>query len=144
MSIASGELLGNAGVEATVTRSPGPPDARSGLGRQTRGRLIAGTIMMAPFAVLLGGLLGWPIVWTFVLSFTNEQLTGPTALHRQFIGFANFTELFHDGGFGASFVHTAAVPRRLRLPGPDRLRVRARLCCCGIALVSSRRWSVAS
>lgn len=62
--------------------------------------------MMAPFAVLLGGLLGWPIVWTFVLSFTNEQLTGPTALHRQFIGFANFSELFHDGGFGASFVHT--------------------------------------
>lgn len=62
--------------------------------------------MMAPFAVLLGGLLGWPIVWTFVLSFTNEELTGPTALHHQFIGFANFTELFRDGGFGASIVHT--------------------------------------
>jgi multiple sugar transport system permease protein len=62
--------------------------------------------MMAPFAVLLGGLLGWPIVWTFVLSFTNEELTGPTALHHQFIGFSNFSQLLHDGGFGSSIVHT--------------------------------------
>jgi multiple sugar transport system permease protein len=62
--------------------------------------------MMTPFAVLLGGLLGWPIVWTFVLSFTNEELTGPTALHHQFIGFSNFTQLFADPNFGASLVHT--------------------------------------
>ena len=68
--------------------------------------MVTGVVMMAPFAVLLGGLLGWPIVWTFVLSFTNEELTGPTALHHQFIGFSNFSELLHDGGFGSSIVHT--------------------------------------
>jgi multiple sugar transport system permease protein len=68
--------------------------------------LVTGVVMMAPFAVLLGALLGWPIVWTFVLSFTNEELTGPTALHHQFIGFSNFSELLHDGGFGSSIVHT--------------------------------------
>lgn len=106
MSLAPGELLGSADVEARPRRSSGSPPAWSGVGRRTRGRLITGIVMMAPFAVLLGGLLGWPIVWTFVLSFTNEQLTGATALHRQFIGFTNFTELFHDGAFGASFVHT--------------------------------------
>jgi multiple sugar transport system permease protein len=62
--------------------------------------------MMTPFAVLLGGLLGWPIVWTFVLSLTNEELTGPTALHHQFIGLSNFSQLFSDSNFGASLVHT--------------------------------------
>jgi multiple sugar transport system permease protein len=62
--------------------------------------------MMTPFAVLLGGLLGWPIVWTFVLSLTNEELTGPTALHHQFIGLSNFNQLFSDSNFGASLVHT--------------------------------------
>ena len=28
-------------------------------------------------------------MWTFVLSFTNMTVTGPTATHYQFIGFAN-------------------------------------------------------
>jgi multiple sugar transport system permease protein len=106
VSIAPGELLGSTDVEARAASSPGSPRARSGLGRRTRGRLVTGIVMMAPFALLLGGLLGWPIVWTFVLSFTNEELTGPTALHRQFIGFSNFNQLFQDGGFGGSVVHT--------------------------------------
>ena len=106
MSVAPGELLGSADVEARATRPPGSSPARSSLSRRTRSRLVTGVVMMAPFAVLLGGLLGWPIVWTFVLSFTNEELTGPTALHHQFIGFSNFSELLHDGGFGSSIVHT--------------------------------------
>ena len=106
MSVAPGELLGSADVEARATRPPGSSPVRSSLSRRTRSRLVTGVVMMAPFAVLLGGLLGWPIVWTFVLSFTNEELTGPTALHHQFIGFSNFSELLHDGGFGSSIVHT--------------------------------------
>jgi multiple sugar transport system permease protein len=106
VSVAPGELLGSADVEARATRPPGSSPVRSSLSRRTRSRLVTGVLMMAPFAVLLGGLLGWPIVWTFVLSFTNEELTGPTALHHQFIGFSNFSELLHDGGFGASIVHT--------------------------------------
>jgi len=106
VSVVPGELLGSADGEAKLATSPSPPSGRSGFNRRRRSRLITGTIMMAPFAVLLGGLLGWPIVWTFVLSLTNEQLTGPTALHRQFIGFANFTELFQDGAFGGSIIHT--------------------------------------
>jgi multiple sugar transport system permease protein len=106
VSVVPGELLVGAEHEGKAAASPGPPPGRSAMGRRTRNRLVTGVIMMAPFALLLGGLLGWPIVWTFVLAFTNEQLTGPTALHHQFIGFANFTELFQDGAFGASFVHT--------------------------------------
>jgi multiple sugar transport system permease protein len=106
VSVAPGELLGSADVEARATRPPGSSPVRSSLGRRTRSRLVTGVVMMAPFAVLLGALLGWPIVWTFVLSFTNEELTGPTALHHQFIGFSNFSELLHDGGFGSSIVHT--------------------------------------
>jgi multiple sugar transport system permease protein len=68
--------------------------------------MVTAAVMMTPFAVLLGGLLGWPIVWTFVLSLTNEELTGPTALHHQFIGLSNFNQLFADPNFGASLVHT--------------------------------------
>lgn len=62
--------------------------------------------MLLPFFVLLGGLLGWPIVWTVLLSFTNQQLTGPTALHYQYIGFGNFSTLFHDAGFISSLLHS--------------------------------------
>ena len=92
-----------------VTPDMAPPrkaGARRGLGHRRRGHLVTAAVMMAPFAVLLGGLLGWPIVWTFVLAFTNEQLTGATALHHQFIGFSNFTQLLSDPSFGASLVHT--------------------------------------
>lgn len=71
-----------------------------------RRQFTAGLVMLAPLAVLLGALLGWPIIWTLLLSLTNEQLTGPTALHHQYIGFANFSALFHDPEFLSSLLHS--------------------------------------
>jgi multiple sugar transport system permease protein len=71
-----------------------------------RRQLLAGTVMLAPFAVLVGALLGWPIVWTFLLSFTNEQLTGPTALNHKYIGFANFHTLLTSSDFLSSLWHS--------------------------------------
>jgi multiple sugar transport system permease protein len=71
-----------------------------------RRQLVAGTVMLAPFTVLVGALLGWPIVWTFLLSLTNEQLTGPTALHHKYIGFGNFSTLLTSSDFLGSLWHS--------------------------------------
>jgi multiple sugar transport system permease protein len=71
-----------------------------------RRQLTAGLIMLAPLTVLLVALLGWPIVWTLLLSLTNEQLTGVTALHHQYIGLANFSALFRDPEFLSSLWHS--------------------------------------
>jgi multiple sugar transport system permease protein len=71
-----------------------------------RRQLTAGLIMLAPLTVLLVALLGWPIVWTLLLSLTNEQLTGVTALHHQYIGLSNFSALFHDPEFLSSLWHS--------------------------------------
>jgi multiple sugar transport system permease protein len=73
-----------------------------------RKQIAASLVMLAPFGVLLGALLGWPIVWTILLSLTNEQLTGPTALHHQYIGFANFQQLFASPDFTTSLIHSLA------------------------------------
>jgi multiple sugar transport system permease protein len=91
----------------TGSATPHPIGGQNKAGRARRRRqLIAGLVMLAPFAVLFGALLGWPIVWTFLLSLTNEQLTGPTALHHQYIGLANFHTLLADPTFLSSLLHS--------------------------------------
>jgi multiple sugar transport system permease protein len=92
------------GADAATAPSRGGRPAPNRTRR--RRQFAAGLVMLAPLAVLLGALLGWPIVWTLLLSLTNEQLTGPTALHHQYIGLANFTALFQDPEFLSSLVHS--------------------------------------
>jgi multiple sugar transport system permease protein len=91
-----------AGAATAPSRGGRPAPNRT----RRRRQFAAGLVMLAPLAVLLGALLGWPIVWTLLLSLTNEQLTGPTALHHQYIGLANFTALFQDPEFLSSLVHS--------------------------------------
>src|ERR1039458_1389591 len=81
MSVAPTELVIETGPSTPAAVNPRPKGARP-TRRRKRARMVTAAVMMTPFAVLLGGLLGWPIVWTFVLSLTNEELTGPTALHH--------------------------------------------------------------
>ena len=70
-------------------------------------RRITGLSMVVPMVVVVLVFLGWPTVWTFVLSFTNMTVTGPTATHYQFIGFANYKELFSSGsGLVSSVGHS--------------------------------------
>jgi multiple sugar transport system permease protein len=89
---------------SSLGSAPAPPRAQSH--RRRRRQLGIAALMAAPFIVLLGGLLGWPVIWTILLSFTNTQLTGPTALHPQYIGFGNFTTLFTTSDFFGSLVHS--------------------------------------
>jgi multiple sugar transport system permease protein len=91
-----------AGADTAPSRGGRPAPNRT----RRRRQFAAGLVMLAPLAVLLGALLGWPIVWTLLLSLTNEQLTGPTALHHQYIGLANFTALFQDPEFLSSLMHS--------------------------------------
>ena len=55
--------------------------------------------MVAPMLVVVLVFMGGPAVWTFILSFTNMTVTGPTATHYQFIGFANYKQLFSTGSW---------------------------------------------
>jgi multiple sugar transport system permease protein len=113
--VSSANSVTNGAANRAVTRSQvdsAPPRRagrrdQSGRSRARRRRqLLAGTVMLAPFVVLVGALLGWPVVWTFMLSFTNEELTGPTALHHKYIGFANFTNLLTSSAFLSSLWHS--------------------------------------
>ena len=93
-------------VDSVRPRSDGGRNRHGKSKARRRRQLLAGAVMLAPFTVLVGVLLGWPIVWTFLLSFTNETLTGPTALHHKYIGFANFTNLLTSSDFTSSLWHS--------------------------------------
>jgi multiple sugar transport system permease protein len=62
--------------------------------------------MLAPLILVVVAFLGWPIEWTLVLSLTNKAITGPTASHWQFVGLANYRELFASG---SGLVHSVLV-----------------------------------
>ncbi|HXP58174.1 MAG TPA: hypothetical protein VN847_24650, partial [Streptosporangiaceae bacterium] len=97
-------------VESTAGSVTPPTDGGRKQPSRSRARrrrqLLAGTVMLAPFTVLVGVLLGWPIVWTFLLSFTNEELTGPTALNHKYIGITNFKNLLTSSDFLSSLWHS--------------------------------------
>ncbi len=60
-------------------------------------------LFLLPSFILLGVFFIAPALWAIYVSFTNMALTGPTALHWEFIGLKNYTQLFSDSGFIKSF-----------------------------------------
>lgn len=99
-------VSGAEGVTSAVLATPPRVPKQHPNRTRRRRQLGLAAVMTLPFIVLLGALLGWPIVWTFLLSFTNEQLTGATALHPQYIGLANFSSLVTSSDFLGSLVHS--------------------------------------
>lgn len=82
----------------------GPP--RNGgiaVSRRARERATVAT-MVAPLVLVVGVFLGWPAIWTFVLSLTDMTVTGPTASHYHYIGLTNYRDLFASG---SGLVHSA-------------------------------------
>lgn len=61
---------------------------------------------MGPALVLLVLFLAGPILWSIYIAFTNETLTGSNSVNPQFVGFANFTQMFSDANFINSFLLT--------------------------------------
>lgn len=66
--------------------------------------MVAG--FLAPSLLLVLVFVVAPVAWAIILSFTNWQLTGPGALHPQFIGLANYGRLAASEGFRDAFVRT--------------------------------------
>ena len=105
MSVAPTELVIETGPPKPAALVPRPRGARPTRRRQ-RARIVTAAVMMTPFAVLLGGLLGWPIVWTFVLSLTNEELTGPLPCTTSSSGSVISISSFPTPTSAHSLVHT--------------------------------------
>lgn len=57
---------------------------------------------LTPATALIGIFIGTPVVLTFLLSFTDAGLTGPLAVHPQFVGFANFVTMVTSSQFWQS------------------------------------------
>lgn len=68
---------------------------------------------ISPSAVLIALFLIYPFFSIFFMSFTNQSLTGATALNPQYVGFQNYLDLFdfktwmNRGEFGSSLLLTA-------------------------------------
>jgi multiple sugar transport system permease protein len=63
---------------------------------------------LAPSTVLVVLFVVAPVAWAVMLSFTNWKLTGPGALHPEFIGLGNYTRLGGSAAFGDAFVRTVS------------------------------------
>lgn len=71
-----------------------------------------GLAFLAPAAIFIAVFLLFPLIWVFVISFTNTALTGPAAANPSFVGLTNYTELFipvrwlRPGEFGNALRNT--------------------------------------
>ena len=71
-----------------------------------------GVAFLTPALFFVAIFLILPFIWIFFLSFTNQTLTGATAAHPEFVGFANYERLFdfdrwmRFGEFGNALVIT--------------------------------------
>jgi multiple sugar transport system permease protein len=82
-----------------------PISRRGGLRRARRAEARSARAFVAPAVLLLLAFFFVPIALCFVLSFTNARLVSPEG--PQFVGFDNFTRLFHDPLFTRSLRNTA-------------------------------------
>lgn len=57
---------------------------------------------LVPATALVLIFIGTPVALTFFLSFTNTGLTGPLAVHPQFVGLANFVTMISSAQFWES------------------------------------------
>ena len=61
---------------------------------------------LLPAFALLGIFFVLPAAWAVYISFTNMALTGPTALHWEFVGLHNFYQIASDSNFWTSLYVT--------------------------------------
>src|SRR5262244_3348844 len=81
-------------------RRSGPHADLEGPALELRGRLL----LLLPLLVVLLAVIGWPLLDTFWLSFTNTPLGGITG---EFVGFANYLHAFRSPGFWKAVEVTA-------------------------------------
>lgn len=74
--------------------------------RQSPGPRLSRLLPLIPAVLLLAAFMLGPIVYSLYGSFTDRALTGPRAANPQFVGFANYAELFGSAEFWNSLVLT--------------------------------------
>jgi len=85
-----------------------PSGRRAGASRARALRTAGRTVPLVPAIVLLAIFLLGPVISSFYGSFTNASLTGYAAGGSEFVGFANYRELFADPDFPKSVLLTLA------------------------------------
>ena len=86
-------------MQAVSTRSEvigGPAALSEGQVRSHRRRRLGGLLLPLPAAILVAGFLFGPIVAAFVISLTNQALTGVHAVTYGWVGLSNYASLFRD------------------------------------------------
>lgn len=87
----------------TVTAPQAPSRRLRGGGRMRWTRIG----MQAPSLIILALVLAFPLVYSLTLSFQSYSPVDPTA-NGQWIGFDNYTRMFHDVQFGQAILVTIA------------------------------------
>ncbi|MET7641385.1 sugar ABC transporter permease [Streptomyces sp. NPDC005438] len=97
-------LTGRGSTERPARRAPGRrPAPRGGLGAHH----LAGWLFSTPFLVLFGSFMAFPIVATFLMSFTDFGLRNVTdPMSTEFVGLDNYTRLFQDERFLTALFNT--------------------------------------
>nr|WP_321305834.1 sugar ABC transporter permease [uncultured Sphaerochaeta sp.] len=54
-------------------------------------------LLVVPMVLIMGTVIGWPLIRTITLAFTNASLMGLD--ETVFVGLSNFTQAIHDEGF---------------------------------------------
>jgi multiple sugar transport system permease protein len=98
--------------------------AAAALGRRTRGRAdrrrprrgesVTGWAFVTPAAVIIGTFGAAPIVWSLIISFTNDNGLAPSA--TRFNGLSNYRAMIHDPAVTQAIEHTL-VYTALFVPG---------------------------
>ncbi|MCG5219787.1 carbohydrate ABC transporter permease [Streptosporangium sp. KLBMP 9127] len=86
-----------------TTISPAPPAPPATRAVPLWRRMPAGLLFTLPFLVFYLAFLVWPTVSSLFLSFFNESLTGTRG---EFVGLANWTEMFGDSAMWSAFGNT--------------------------------------
>lgn len=74
--------------------------------RRAPGQALARLVPLLPAALLLAAFMLGPIVYSLYGSLTNRSMTGPRAANPEFVGLANYGELFGSAQFWASLLLT--------------------------------------
>ena len=112
---------GSAAVPAgRAQRAPRP---RGVMIRRAVNRLTLPVLMLLPAMVIIGALVGYPLVRTIYLSFTDTDLGNLIYGGADWVGLENFKEVFRDEHLRTSLVNTvvfgSAVRRNPNRPGGD-------------------------
>ena len=106
--------MGEGGVSELVRPAlivPAPPRAAWGLGGTLLDRHFTRIAVLPTFVVMLG-IFGMPLAFSFYLSFTGWEMDQPL-FSGHFVGFDNYRDLLTDpaftGSLGITFGYTAAA-----------------------------------